>query len=141
MLHVHGAEASEIALIGGCGALDLAVEATELLKQSGIAASVWSSPFIAPFDYAALEDICKTATLVISVEEHSVVGGLASRCAQGIASSHSRRTRHVGIGIPPMPAHHVGDQRFMRERVGLTSARVFDAAIEHSRIASACSNG
>jgi len=128
MLHVAGPASSEIVLIGGCGALDLAIEAAALLKNSGVAAAVWSSPFITPFDRARVVRLATEASLLITVEEHSEVGGLASRCAQVIASSPARSARHVAFGIPPVPQHHVGDQHFMRAQVGLTAQRIRDAA-------------
>ena len=129
MLRVTGSESSDVVLIGGCGALDLALETGRALTASGIDAAVWSSPFITPFDVARMTRFAIATRLVISVEEHSEIGGLGSRCAQVIASAPSRKARLLVFGIPPVPQHQVGDQCFMRSQAGLTVPRIRAAVI------------
>jgi len=124
MLLISGPPEAQVVLVASCGALDLAVDAAELLAVNGVAASVWSSPFIEPFDCRTLKSLSATAGLIVTVEEHATVGGLASRCAQVIASAPARSARHLAVGIPREPQHHVGDQGFMRQRAGLTAERI-----------------
>jgi transketolase len=124
MLPISGRPDAPVALVASCGALDLAVDAAELLLGQGVVPSIWSSPFIVPFDRRTLESLASSADLVVSIEEHSESGGLASRCALAIAASQGRSARHVAVGIPPVPQHHVGDQGFMRTQTGLTAERI-----------------
>jgi len=124
MLRLSGAIDAPVALIASCGALDLAVDAAQLLSVDGRKVSVWSSPFIEPFDRETLRSIAARTELIVTVEEHSEAGGLASRCAGVISAMPARSARHIGIGIPREPHHHVGDQSYMRRSVGLTAERV-----------------
>ena len=130
MILVSGDFEARIAMIGGCGALDLAVEAADALTKSGLQISVWSSPFVTPFDHATLARLASASVILITVEEHSEFGGLASRCAREIAALPGVRARHLAFGIPPLPQHHVGDQRFMRGQAGLTVQRIHDTVLD-----------
>lgn len=129
MLLLSKSRQCEVAVIGGCGATDLASEVFESLERSGIETSLWSSPFIYPFDREVVEELSRSAALVVSVEEHSVFGGLGSRCAEVIASARSGRARHLAFGIPPRPMHAVGDQRYLRAAAGLDPGRIHDIVL------------
>jgi transketolase len=58
-----------------------AVEAAHLLGEKGVACGVISLHSLRPFDHAALLAAAAKARAVITVEEHSIYGGLGSRCA------------------------------------------------------------
>jgi transketolase len=73
-----------------------ALNAAELLARDRIEAQVINVSTIKPLDEAAVREAAKTATLLVSVEEHSVIGGLGSAIAEflsGIALS--------GAPVPP----------------------------------------
>jgi transketolase len=130
MLRLTGKDRAEVVLIGGCGAADLAVDAALMLGDQGLSVAAWSSPFLSPFDLERVEELCLSASVIVSIEEHSELGGLGARCAQVIARSPRRRAVHLGIGIPNAPTHAVGDQDFMRVRVGLTAQAIRGAVLK-----------
>lgn len=69
-------------VILGCGTLcSEALKAAELLEEAGVATRVVEFATVKPLDTAAL-DACKGAELVVSVEEHSVLGGFGSAVAE-----------------------------------------------------------
>ena len=124
MMHVTGPKDAPVALVAACGTLDIALEAMEALRRDAIEATVWSCPFIVPFDQQAARALASTAELVVTVEEHAIFGGLGTRCAHEIASMPAPRARHLGVGIPPEPQHAVGDQKYLRQSTGLTAERI-----------------
>jgi transketolase len=127
LIHVGGSLDASVALIAGCGALDIAVEAMVALHSGSIDASVWSCPFIVPFDHEQVRHLGSIAELLITVEEHASIGGIGTRCAHELAGMASRHARHLAFGIPPQPQFAVGDQRFLRAQVGLTADRIAEA--------------
>jgi transketolase len=135
LVRVAGAAQSSIAIIGGCGALDVAVDAAALLAAAGTTVSVWSSPFITPFDSRTVERLARDTDAVVTMEEHSLYGGLGTRVAHAMAAIPGARAQHIAVGVPPLPQHQVGDQTFMRDQVGL------DARSAAERIMLACPRG
>jgi transketolase len=74
-----------------------ALEAAKLLEQEGISAGVINFHTIKPFDReTALAQVKKTGA-VVTVEEHSIIGGLGSAAAETLAGSGPFRFTRLGI--------------------------------------------
>lgn len=58
-----------------------AVMASEVLEKEGLACSVISMHTVKPLDKDCLLDVARQAQVLITVEEHSVYGGLGEACA------------------------------------------------------------
>ena len=111
----------EIAIIAGCGALDIAIETHTLLAAQGVSAGVWSSPWIEPFDAKTTAEIACTADLIVTIEEHSILGGVGTRVSHVCAELDQCKARVLVVGIPRKPVHEIGDQQYMRNSVGLNA--------------------
>lgn len=75
------------------------VQAADLLATQGIAASVLSLHTLRPFDEAAVLKAARSASALITVEEHSVHGGLGSRVAALLMQSGVYLPMQI-VGIP-----------------------------------------
>ena len=64
------------------------LDAAEQLKKSGITLQVINVSTIKPFDEASVVNCCKKYHNIISVEEHSIIGGLGSSIADIIATKN-----------------------------------------------------
>lgn len=77
------------AAIIACGVMTAAaVDAAELLKKQGIMVSVLNMPSIKPIDRAAILEAAETG-LILTCENHSVIGGLGSAAAEVLAEEKS----------------------------------------------------
>ncbi|MDR1362639.1 MAG: 1-deoxy-D-xylulose-5-phosphate synthase [Spirochaetaceae bacterium] len=65
----------------------IALEAAAILEKSGISADVFTIPFVKPIEGAALEESLKKTGKLITVEEHSIVGGFGGACIEKLAKS------------------------------------------------------
>jgi transketolase len=72
-------------------------EAAELLAARGIQATVLHVPTIKPVDTETLIGVAATTGLVITVEEHSVVGGLGGAVAEVLSERYPVPVRRLGI--------------------------------------------
>jgi len=99
-----------------------AVEAAQALAGSGIACSVVSVPTLKPLDERTILKVCHKAKAVVTVEEHSIYGGLGSRCAALLMENGVRAAFKI-MGIPDEPAI-AGSQEEILEHYGLTSQGV-----------------
>ena len=77
-----------------------AVEAQKLLEaESKISMSVWNAHCLKPFDDKTLLQIAEGTDLVVTVEDHSVIGGLGSCVAEALAGSAKQTGRLIRLGI------------------------------------------
>lgn len=77
-----------------------ALKAAERLSvESGLEASVISMHTIKPLDYNLLDEVAKDGKPVLTVEEHSIFGGLGEACASYLMENNYRNKFRI-IGIP-----------------------------------------
>lgn len=67
------------------------------LTDRGIDAEVWSVPSIKPLDRATVGEICRHAKILITLEEHSVFGGLGSCITEEITKTNPIPVCRIGI--------------------------------------------
>ncbi len=72
-------------------------EAAELLGSQGISAAVLHVPSIKPVDVRGLVDTCGSFDLVVTIEEHSIYGGLGGLVAEVLGEHSPRRVVRWGI--------------------------------------------
>ena len=92
-------EGNDITIIGTGETVQRAFLASRILKEDGVNAEVISMHTIKPFDEDALIKSIKKTNCLISVEEHSIYGGLGERCAS-LISQAGYNTKFKILGIP-----------------------------------------
>jgi transketolase len=106
----------------------LAVAAARLLaERDGIEADVFDAAFLKPFDEAALAQSAAKTGKVLTVEDHSVVGGLGSIVAETVAR-HRLRADLDQVALPAIDLE-VGVPAELYEHYGLTVAGVAAKAL------------
>ncbi len=118
-------EGSDVAIIA-CGVMVAqALEAADRLAAGGVNARVVNMASIAPLDEAAIHAAADLGAIV-TVEEHSVRGGLGGAVAEVVTGYRPCPVRILGFpGFMP-----TGSPKFLFERFGLTSDRIEKAAHE-----------
>jgi len=115
-------DGTDVTIIANGIMVHRALEAAEALAKAGISAAVLNMSTITPLDEEAI--IEAAAGPIVTVEEHSIKGGLGSAVAEVVST---RRPCHMRIlGFPGfMPT---GSVEFLLERYGLTADGIADAA-------------
>ena len=98
------------------------LDAAELLTIKGVECQVIDIHTIKPIDTTCLEEVCRQFELIVSVEEHSVIGGLGSAIAEFIADKNFS-SRLVRIGVEDQFCK-LGDLRYCWEQHGLTAPQI-----------------
>ena len=101
--------------------------AAALLSRDGIECAVYSMHTIKPIDRDAIIRACRTTPVLLTLEEHTLDGGLGSAVAEvcmdnGVAPAAFRR-----LGLRSQFSSIVGSQSYLRERYGLDSHGVVEA--------------
>lgn len=95
----------------------------DTLEQRGLSVSVVDVCTIQPVDTQMVQSACD-AKLIVTMEEHSVVGGLGSAIAEEL-SLKIKRPPHLMIGTQPSYLK-AGDFNYMLEQHGLTYQKTSD---------------
>jgi transketolase len=119
----------EVCLLSTGTVLPLAVAAAEALEREGVSAQVVSFHTVKPLDEALLEDVCSRFAVVLTVEEHSVLGGLGGSVAEWMADREPRKARLCRIGTPDAFLHEAGEQDHARRLLGLTPEHIARRAL------------
>ena len=80
----------------GCILHDV-IEATELLARRGIKSSILNFHTIKPFDEETLARFAKRSSLVVTVEDHSIAGGLGSLVCESLSQNYPSRVLRIGL--------------------------------------------
>ncbi|MCI0480855.1 MAG: transketolase family protein, partial [Candidatus Dadabacteria bacterium] len=77
--------------------VSVALKAAELLGKEGIDAGVINMSTIKPLDTDALIKAAKSSRLIVTAEEHSVIGGLGSAVSEFLSENHPVMVKRIGI--------------------------------------------
>jgi len=87
-------------LIVACGTMVArALEAAEMLENEGTSCAVLNMHTIKPLDKDSLDQLSKKKKIMVSIEEHTICGGLGSAIAEHF-SFHKDSPRHLILGLP-----------------------------------------
>jgi transketolase len=114
-------EGGDVSLVSTGAQTPRTLEAAELLAVDGIEAEVVHVATIKPLDVAALVATAERTGRVITVEEHTVIGGLGGAVAEAL--SEHRPTRIDRIGLRDVDIQS-GPNAALLEIYGLSAERV-----------------
>ncbi len=99
----------------------LALEASEKLENEGIYCGVLHMHTIKPIDENSLLNLIPNFKAVVTIEEHTRIGGLGSAILEFCSDSISKHTHKIfRIGIPDKFAEQYGSQNSLLEHWGIT---------------------
>lgn len=116
---------SEALLITTGITLKIAMAAADLLEQEKIRATVLHLPTIKPLDTEQILACASQVRAIVTIEEHSVIGGLGGAVAEVIAEADfGSPKRFKRLGLPDMFPDDYGSQAGLLERYDLTPGAV-----------------
>jgi transketolase len=121
-------DGGDVAIIALGPAARMALDASDLLAESGIAAAVASVASFNPSPVADIAELLDRVRVAITVEVHYLNGGLGSFVAEVIAE-HGLDVRLVRSAVNAMPRALSGSQEYLLGHYGLTPRAVADSAV------------
>ena len=118
------AEGRDVTLVTVGGILAEAVRAAEILRGHGISARVLSLNSLKPLDESAILAAARETGGIITLEEHTTIGGLGSAIAECCMSAGVAPGFFSRLGLPDVFSTVVGDQLFLRKHFGLDAESV-----------------
>lgn len=120
-------EGKDIAIIATGLMVHESLLAAELLEKRGIHCSVIDMHTIKPLDEEILDNVFSTFELIVTVEEHNVIGGLGSAVAE-YKGSRKNAPRQVFIGVKDQYLK-LGTQRYIWQQYGLAAEQIANKII------------
>lgn len=122
-------EGSDIAIFA-CGAIiNEVIKASKFLLKKGISANVINVHTLKPLDKKAIIEKIKNKKMIVSVEEHNIVGGLGSAIAECIANI-SNKPKHLMLGINDKYSPG-GDYKYLLDYFNLTAEKITKKIIKN----------
>lgn len=117
--------------IFSCGLMThFSLQAAEMLEAEGVEAEVVHLSTIKPLDAAAVLTSVKKTGRAMSVEEHSVIGGLGGALAELLCAEMPTTLRRLGVQDVFGTS---GDSEQLLEHFGLTPRHIAQAAMDEAR--------
>lgn len=110
---------NQVVIFGTGGVLAEALQAADLLCPLGIQCGVFSVHTIKPLDVDGIGSASRGASIVVTVEEHTLDGGLGSAIAEVFADTGVFPKVFRRLGLRNVFPSIVGSQSYLRRQYGL----------------------
>ena len=135
-------DGEDVTLISTGGMLQTTVGVADKLAVAGINARVLSMHTLKPLDDEAVMAAARETRAILTIEEHSIIGGLGSAVAELLAETEDVRVPFKRLGIPPRFSPRVGTQEYLLQenRLDLNSIVEAVTALLERRVLAAVEN-
>lgn len=107
-----------------------ALRAAEVLAREGIELHLVDVHTIKPFDAEGVSAAARATGRVVTLEEHTIVGGLGSAVAEALMDGGIALRGFKRLGVQDRYPSVVGDQRYLRTAYGMDAEALVNAARE-----------
>ena len=97
------------------------IECANILEQKGIDAQVINMPVVKPLDNDTILKEAKKTNFVVTVENHSIIGGLGSALCEVLSEKMPTRVYRIGTNDE---FGQSGEQRELMDFYGLTAEKL-----------------
>lgn len=104
--------------------LPTALQVADNLEKEGVSTGVISAVSVKPLDEKNLEDIFKHTNLVVTIEEHGLIGGFGSAVAEWMIDKNISNRELVRFAAVDKFIHQSGETSYARKLVGLDADNI-----------------
>lgn len=120
-------EGSDITIIAAGETVRVALDAEAALKEAGVSCRIINMHTIKPLDEATIVKAARETGRIITMEEHSIHGGLGAAVAEVVVQEHPVPVKIVGIPDEPAVA---GKSSEVFEHYGISADNIKKVALE-----------
>ena len=106
--------------------------AVELLEAAGVHPTVYTFPTIKPLDEEVIRTCAAEHELIVTCEEHNIVGGFGSAVAEVMAESPAR-AKLMRVGMNDAYCTLVGSQKYLRDQYGMSGEKIAARILERMK--------
>ncbi len=116
-------DGSDVTLIVVGPIVTQAIEAADALAKQGVSVRLLTCPVIKPLNIAAIRDAAAGTVGIVTLEEHTLMGGFGSAVLEALAVN-GWRIPVLPLALNDAAAATVGGQEYLREHNGLATDSV-----------------
>lgn len=120
-------EGTDVTIIANGLMVAEAIEAEKLLKADGISAEIINIATIKPLDKELVVNSAKKTGKVITVEEHSIIGGLGEAVCAALSEECPTPVKRIGVNDE---FGHSGPAKDLLKQFGLSAENIYKVAKE-----------
>ncbi|WP_202972409.1 transketolase family protein [Clostridium thermosuccinogenes] len=113
-----------LAILTTSNMLEIGFELSKRLREVGLSIELASMPVVKPLDVEYIMQLVERDLSIVTLEEHSIIGGFGSAVAEVIAELNCK-VKFKRIAIKDCYSHCVGGHRVLREHFGLCTDKIF----------------
>lgn len=116
-IKVHDGE--KVAMFSTGAIFEEVMTAFNELVRIGYKPAVYTFPTVKPIDKELIEQVSREFELIVTVEEHNIMGGFGSAVAEVMAEMPKKNARLLRIGLNDEYSVKVGNQKYLRMQYGM----------------------
>jgi transketolase len=120
-------DGDDVTLIANGVLVSRALEAAEMLAAQGVQARVLNMATVRPLDREAVLAAAVETRRIVTVEEHTIHGGLGSAVAEVVVEHHPVPMRMLGV---PGVFAPTGSEEWLLDHFGLSAQGICNTALE-----------
>ncbi len=117
----------DVSIIGCGNILGNCLQAASILKEKKIQCSVVNMHTIKPIDKEKIKELAKENKLIVTVEEHNILGGLGTSVAE-VLSEEKNDCKLVRVGINDFYSSG-GSYEYLKNIYGLSSEKIAETVL------------
>lgn len=117
-------EGDDIVILSSGSIISEALLAAREMNNQNIHVGVYSVLTIKPIDADFIREKAKKARLILTVEEHSIIGGLGSAVSEVLSEMLNKNCKFKRVGVEDTFSYEVGKQQYLREFYKLNAGSI-----------------
>lgn len=119
---------TDVSLIASGTMVYESLMAAKLLEEFSISAEVINMHTLKPLDISVISQACEHSELIVTIEEHSTIGGLGGAVAEYKATL-KKSPPQIFIGLPDK-FDKAGEYKYLLEKYGLTAKQIAEKVVK-----------
>lgn len=116
----------KVAIFSTGAIFDEVVDAIQSMEEHSINPALYTFPTVKPIDRAAIEQCAEQYDLIVTVEEHNIIGGFGSAVSEVLAELGGTKARVLKIGLNDKYSSIVGSQKYLRDVYGMSARKIVE---------------
>lgn len=117
-------DGERVAILSTGAIFEEVVGAYDILKEKGYNPAVYTFPTVKPIDSELIKEIAKDFDMIVTCEEHNIIGGFGSAVAEVMAEMKQKKAYLVRVGLNDEYSIKVGNQKYLRAQYGMAADQI-----------------
>lgn len=119
-------DGAKVAIFSTGAIFEEVTAAKEMLNDKTINPAVYTFPTVKPIDKETIEQVAKSFELIVTCEEHNIIGGFGSAVAEVMAEMKEKKATLLRTGLNDEYSVRVGDQKYLRGQYGIDAKGIVE---------------